>query len=289
MSDLSLGAGFVKPAISSDRSGLSDGSDRPNMRKIVSASRRTELVAHYPDYLVHRLAQVGPERVHTLVVWTKDPTNLLAHRALHDMLARVGQVFIHWTVTGLGGTFVEPNVPAPKAQFALLDEIASLVGDPRRIHWRYDPLVSARRGDERVSNVDLALFRSLAEGFARAGVPTVHTSFATMYRKVVRRLAGAGIECEEYEAEARRQSISALVEEAGGLGMQLLTCCEAGYPLQRCVDGELLTALHPTNERCRTERARGQRKLCGCMVSLDIGRYLPCPNRCLYCYAHPAR
>lgn len=289
MSDLSLGAGFVKPAISSDRSGLSDGSDRPNMRKIVSASRRTELVAHYPDYLVHRLAQVGPERVHTLVVWTKDPTNLLAHRGLHDMLGRVAQVFVHWTVTGLGSTFVEPNVPAPRAQLALLDDIAVLVGDPRRIHWRYDPLVSARCGNERVSNVDLALFRSLADAFARAGVPAVHTSFATMYRKVMRRLVDAGIELEDYDAAARRQFISALAEEAARFGIQLLTCCEPGYPLQRCIDGESLTALHPTNEPCRTERARDQRKLCGCTVSLDIGRYLPCPNRCLYCYAHPAR
>jgi hypothetical protein len=258
------------------------------MKKVISASRRTELVAHYPDYLVRRLKQVGPERVHTLVVWTKDPTNLLAHRELREMVSRLGQVFIHWTVTGLGGTFVEPSVPAPQAQLALLDDIAALVGDPRRIHWRYDPLISAGRGDKRVSNVDLGLFRALAEGFAPAGVPAVHTSFATMYRKVIRRLAEVGIECKEYDAEARRQFISALAEEAGRFGMRLLTCCEPGYPMQRCINGELLTALHPANEPCRTERARGQRKLCGCTVSLDIGRYLPCPNRCLYCYANPA-
>ena len=277
----------------SDKSDRSNGSDLPeqpwsSMKKIISASRRTELVAHCPDYLVQRLEQVGPHRVHTLVVWTKDPANLLAHRALRDMVGRVGQVFVHWTVTGLGGTFVEPNVPPPQTQLALLDDIVALVGDPRRIHWRYDPLVSGRRGDELVSNVDLCLFRSLAEAFARAGVPAVHISFATMYRKVVRRLAQAGMEFEEYAAEARHQFISALAEEAGRLDMQLITCCQPGFPMQRCIDGELLAALHPANEPCRTERARGQRELCGCTVSLDIGRYLPCPNRCLYCYARPA-
>jgi hypothetical protein len=162
------------------------------------------------------------------------------------------------------------------------------VGDPRRIHWRYDPLVSARRGEERVSNVDLDRFRALAEVFARAGVPAVHTSFAAMYRKVVRRLAGMGVEFAEYDAEARRQFICAVSEVARGLGLELVSCCEPGFPRQRCIDGELLAELHPRNEPCRTERARGQRKLCGCTISLDIGRYLPCPNRCLYCYAHPA-
>ena len=51
---------------------------------------------------------IGPDRIHTVVLWTKDPTNLLRHPALRRALSGVGQVFIHWTVTGLGGTFLEP-------------------------------------------------------------------------------------------------------------------------------------------------------------------------------------
>ncbi len=70
--------------------------------------------------------------------------------------------------------------------------------------------------------------------------------------------------------------------------MEMLTCCEPSLPVQRCIDGALLARLHPTGEPCKTERARGQRKLCGCTVSLDVGHYLPCPNGCVYCYAHPA-
>jgi len=275
----------------SERSGGSEWPDDPDMNKVISASRRTELVAHYPDYMAERLLRVGPSNIHTVVVWTKDPANLLTHAALRQALSNVGQVLVHWTVTGLGGTFLEPNVPPPEAQFALLGDIVALVGDPRRVHWRYDPLLSARRGAERVSNVDLVLFRSLAEHFARAGVPAVHTSFATIYRKVMRRVAQASA-CtafEDYDGEARRQFLSALADESRALGMELLTCCEPGCPRQRCIDGELLTALHPANEPCPTQRARDQRELCGCTVSLDIGRYLPCPNRCLYCYAHPAQ
>jgi hypothetical protein len=260
--------------------------DEPKL--VISASRRTELLAHYPDYFARRLRDIGPDSIHTVVIWSKDPTNLLHHQPLREALCAVGQIFLHWTITGLGGTFLEPNVPPPQDQLPLLDDLIAYLGDPRRLHWRCDPLISARRDAERASNLDLDLFRSLAEPFARARVPAVHTSFVTIYRKVARRLAAAGTEADDYDPEFRRSFLTQLAETASALGLELITCCEPGFPIQRCIDGDLLTRLHPTHESCRTDRARGQRKLCGCTHSLDIGRYLPCPNRCLYCYAHPA-
>jgi DNA repair photolyase len=257
------------------------------IRKVISASRRTELVAHYPDYLARRLHELGPAGIHTVVVWTKDPSNLLRHRDLREALTGVGQVFVQWTVTGLGGTLLEPNVPPPIEQLRLLPDVAACVGDPQRIHLRYDPLISARRSDEQFSNVDLDLFRSIAEPFARAGVPAVHTSFVTVYRKVTRRLSAAGVALDQYAPEQRRAFLTKMTDAARGLGMDLLTCCEPDFPIRRCIDGDLLTALHPTQEPCLTDRAKGQRTLCGCTASLDVGRYLPCPNGCLYCYARP--
>jgi len=260
----------------------------PGRRPVLSASRRTELLGHYPDLFATRLEEIGPNRVHSIVVWTKDPSNLLHHARLRAALSQVGQVFLHWTVTGLGGSFLEPCVPPPDAQLALLDPVVAFVGDPRRIHWRYDPLISVTRGDARLTNLDVDLFRSLADAFSRAGIPAVHTSFVTPYRKVTRRLTAAGIELEEQSADAQTRFLHELAAVAAEAGLELITCSQPGFPRRRCVDGELLTSLHPTGEPCRTDRARGQRELCGCTASLDIGRYLPCPNRCLYCYAHPA-
>lgn len=257
-------------------------------KTVISASRRTELVAHYPDYLARRLRQVGTDNIHTVVLWTKDPTNLLTHQDVRKALSNVGQVFVHWTITGLGGTFLEPNVPPPEDQLALLPRVIDYVGDPRRVHWRFDPLVSAGRDGRRVSNVAVDLFRSLAEAVGAVGVPVVHVSFVTMYPKVVRRLAARGVEFEEQSSEKRREFLAQLGAAAAEFGLEVQTCCEPGFPSQGCIDGRLLSELHPAREPCRTDRARNQRKLCGCTASLDIGRYLPCPNRCLYCYAHPA-
>jgi len=106
---------------------------------------------------------------------------------------------------------------------------------------------------------------------------------------VTRRLAAAGTELVAQTADERTRFLQQLSALAAELGMELITCCQPGLPPRRCIDGELLTALHPTGAPCRTDRARGQRDLCGCTASLDLGRYLPCPNRCLYCYAHPAK
>ncbi len=244
-------------------------------------------MGHYPDYLAQRLREVGPEKIHSVVIWTKHPANLLKHTALRQALSEVGQVFVHWTITGLGGTFLEPNVPPVEQQLELLGDLVTYLGDARRLHWRFDPLVSATRGGERVSNVNLGCFDMIAEPMARGGVSVVHTSFVTMYQKVIRRLAQEGIEFEEYDTPARRKFLEQLSEAAAARGMKLVTCCEPGFARQRCIDGELLQALHPLRLPCRADRAKGQRELCGCTHSLDLGRYLPCPNGCLYCYANP--
>lgn len=261
---------------------------RTQRKQVLSASRRTELLGHYPDVFAARLEEIGAARVHSVVVWSKDPRHLLSHARLREALRGVGQLFLQWTVTGLGGTLLEPDVPAAEEQCALLPEMVSFLGDSRRLHWRYDPLIAVRRGGERVSNLDLSLFRQLAEAFARHGVPAVHTSFATAYPKVLRRMQAAGVELERPDPAARARVLEGMEAAAGALGLRLIACCEPGRPVGRCIDGALLSALHPEGEPCRTDRPRGQRERCGCTASLDIGHYLPCPNRCLYCYAHPA-
>jgi len=258
------------------------------VKRIISASRRTDLVAHYPDLLADRIGEIGAESIHTLVIWTKDPRNLLQHRRLRATLGAVGQIYLHWTITGLGGTFLEPRIRPPGLQAPMLTEVINLVGSPKRMAWRYDPLITASRNGETAGNVSIECFRPLAQAFAAQGVARVHTSFVCLYAKVRRRAARERVEIVEYPPEERDAFLRRLREEAARFGLEVIACCEPGQPRGACVNGALLASLHSAGEPCSTRRAGDQRLLCGCTESLDIGQYLRCPSGCLYCYGSPA-
>ena len=70
---------------------------------VISASRRTDLVGCYPDYLIEKLKSYPLEKVHTIVIWTKNPCNMILHQALREVLSQYAQVYVHLTITGLGG------------------------------------------------------------------------------------------------------------------------------------------------------------------------------------------
>jgi len=77
-------------------------------------------------------------------------------------------------------------------------------------------------------------------------------------------------------------------------GLELWSCCQAdlaGFPGVRasaCIDGALLSSLHPEGEPASTVKDPTQRKDCLCTESIDIGSYTQaCPTACVYCYANP--
>ena len=54
------------------------------------------------------------------------------------------------------------------------------------------------------------------------------------------------------------------------------------------VQPSLFGALEGSNARYKykIKKDKGQRELCGCIMSKDIGQYDTCPHGCVYCYAN---
>jgi hypothetical protein len=258
----------------------------PTLPVVLSASRRTDLVGCYPEHLIEKLKAYPPEKVHTIVIWTKNPYNLIYHQNLRDILTTYSQLYLHLTITGLGGTPLEPRIPPWQEVAAMIHHLVKLVGSPARISWRFDPIITVECADVVFANFQL--FPVIAKHIAQHGITVCRTSWASPYKKVIRRMQQKGFVLRPLSPEEQKIQAYEMEKIAGHLGMKLFYCSMEGFPRSRCIDGELLNNLHPGKLSCSTRKAKGQRTRCGCTESIDIGWYtLKCGHGCLYCYAEP--
>jgi len=259
------------------------------VKVVLSASRRTEIL-RFPDHLVRTLAKrYPPEKVHTIVLWTKTP-QLIFKEPVKSVLKQYN-LFVLCTVTGLGGTFLEPNILKPTEVTPHLQRIINefLDGDPEKIHVRFDPILNLLIDGTKLTN--LYKFPDVIELVAPAEIKTFKVSWATYYEKVKKRLDERGIGIADFDLEDQARY---LVENAQKYDIELRGCCVdpelegMGIKNMGCIDGEELQKLHPNREPYPEDRATGQRELCRCTRSIDIGWYsMICPNGCIYCYANP--
>jgi hypothetical protein len=258
-------------------------------RKVVSASRRVDLLAFYPDYMVERLEEIGPKNIHTLVIWTKNPQNMLKNRRLRGILEKMSQIHVLLTITGLGGTPLEPNAPKQEQVFPQLSRIIDFIGSPRRLAVRYDPLIDViYQGKDRITSIDVDLFEDVLSRAHLVGIKRIIVSYVTVYAKVKKRLAKNGFCMVDHPIEEMIDFIKTeMMPRTEKLGMELSTCVLPDLTTRGCIDGETLIKLHPSNEPCSLAKDRSQRDACHCTKSTDIGQWFACYHNCLYCYGNP--
>jgi hypothetical protein len=267
---------------------------------IVSASRRTDLPALYPQWLAQRVAageaevanpfrptqvrrvdlRPAPEgALEALVLWTRNPGPLLPW--VPEWERRGVRSLWLVTVTGYPGV-LEPAAPRLPAVLPALRTLAGMVG-AERIAWRYDPVLLARG-----VGLDAAFHR---ENFARLAellAPLVGRCIVSAfddYPKTRRRLAAAGA-----TPEGRTPTLTlmaSLAATAGERGLPLQSCAEPEFPpgvsAGACIDAALLQRLWQLGPPAAPDP--GQRRHCRCAAAVDIGVYDTCTHGCLYCYA----
>jgi hypothetical protein len=279
------------------------------MKQVISASRRTDLVAFFPEWLAgvvkeekaHVLGPSGraydvdlsPQNVHTFVLWSKNFANLIGNRrGLLDALRKYEQLYFYFSITGLGGTAIEMLVPEPVISLRQIEPLIEIAGRPERVSLRFDPIAYWEEKGEVRTN--LGFFERLARIAARLGITTIRFSFAQWYGKSKRRAARRDFHFIDPPADDKLASTRTLAEIAGAHGLSLHSCAQnflASVPGVRpsaCINGALLSSLHPHREPASLRKDRSQRPECGCTESTDIGSYTQsCPHSCIYCYANP--
>jgi hypothetical protein len=279
------------------------------MRKVISASRRTDLVAFFPDWFTSVIKQekakvygpsgytysvdLSPGAVHTVVLWSKNFANLIKDSfGLRTALEKYNQLYLHFTITGLGGTPVEKGSPHPEEALAQLDDLITIVGNPERISIRFDPVVYwIDRGEEKTN---LHFFKKMAPVLQEKGLADIRFSFAQWYNKAKRRAQTHGFSYLDPGLERKLQDVRSLLDVAIRHNLCLYACSQTfltkgtGVLPSACIDGENLRLLHPDQDPVSTKKDKSQRTECGCTESIDIGSYTQfCPHSCLYCYANP--
>lgn len=262
---------------------------RPGTLKVISASRREEMAGFAPDRLVKLLqSRCPPERVHSLVLWSKRPQNILRHPGLYEQLSQYEQVVLHITITGLGGSDLEPGIPETEQILSMLPDLIDFVKRPERIFVRFDPVIHLvdSMGNE-ISNA--GFFTEIVRRVSDAGIHQMITSWMSPYTKVLNRLLFRGYTPKKLTKTELKTESEWMQREAEKQNIRLTGCCTriTGLPQSACIDGSFLNSFHPSGKKTSEERAKGQRVDCMCSKSWDIGWYMPCPGGCLYCYANP--
>jgi hypothetical protein len=293
-----------------------------NEKTVISISRTKDLVRCAPGLLTRFLRGETPvrfarlpelhtlelDRVGALALWTKDPANLCSYEPLRDALTEFrssyeGAILLNLTVTGLGGTVLEPGIPGfGEVAAALSRLLAADIAEPEAVILRYDPLIEVQTHRGPVGNIDLGLFKQIAGAFASLGVRRIKISPADYsYAHIARRLARAGIEPGGRDDAFFRDFLDEMKSVCDGLSVRLDVCC---HPIAMvtgetagCIDGALLNGIlaarkssHRVTEEPHNSIGR-QRKSCRCTYSRDIGYSPGIPGcfasggACLYCYS----
>jgi hypothetical protein len=213
---------------------------------------------------------------------------------------------------------LEPNMPPRDAVIAALEGLALKLGTDRVI-WRYDPVFLTTLTDVQFHRQNFKDLSNALSGTVKRVIISVYDE----YRRVKGRLAlreWAGIfkvfpHVDEEDMFSGVEGSIKRDEKANGLangpltgevrellrdlariaslkGMEMQACAEedlSGLGIRKgaCIDAALISQLWGIKTWGKKDRY--QRPFCGCIPSVDIGRYGLCPAGCVYCYAHTAQ
>lgn len=292
---------------------------------IISASRSTDIPAFYSDWFLERFKRgylkwknpfnglysyVAFKNTRLIVFWSKNPKAMIKHLDYFD--DQNINYYFQYTLNDYDKERLEANVPPVEKRIETFIELSEKIGKEKVI-WRFDPYILTNS-----SGVQELLKRTEYIGDKLYG----HTeklvfSFADInsYRKVENNLNRQKVLYSEFSPETMNELAQGLRQLNKKWKYEIGTCAEKvdlakyGIVHNKCVDDDLMIKLFhddhelmkvlgvkvngpdlfnsaSTIEKEKSLKDPGQRALCGCIISKDIGQYNTCPHGCVYCYAN---
>lgn len=262
-----------------------------------------------------------------VVFWTKNPEPLIPY--LQELDERGIHYYFQVTLNDYVNEGFEPNVGPVDHRVEVFKRLSDMIGKERVIWrfdpLIVTPNLTARQLLTKVyhvgnqlkgytdklvfSFIDVRAYRKVQNNLIK------ETSFFT--RETVDSAEPSGNYLEDLV-----DGLAKLRDhwKSEGWNITLATCGESidlekyGIEHNRCIDGELMERLFPEDKELvyylhtgklpqpnlfggipgipferKDLKDKGQRKVCGCMISKDIGMYNTCRHFCVYCYANTSK
>lgn len=279
----------------------------------------------YNPFNANQKMYISFKNCKAIVFWTKNPAPIIPY--LSELDKRGIHYYFQVTLNDYEEEGFEPNVPSIESRIATFQELSRLIGK-ERIIWRFDPLIVTQQLTtsilldrirclyEQLYNYTDKLVFSFVDVKAYRKVQANMVKETTFFTK-------ENVEQAEMTYEQRMEivrGLSTIRDMYPDKKLQLATCAEDidlgeyGIEHNRCIDGELMKRifsdddelvyyLHtgklperdmfgeipPLPQKVKDMKDKGQRKICGCMASKDIGMYNTCRHFCVYCYANTSK
>ncbi len=272
---------------------------------IISASRRTDIPAFYAQWFINRIRaghctvpnpfnskQVSrillcPEDVTIIVFWTRNPQPLIPYLKELDQLGY--RYYFQYTVMN-NPRLIDTMAPSLSSSLKIFKKLSDLIG-PERVIWRYDPVIISN-----ITGIDfhIATYKNIAETLRNYTQRSV-ISLLDIYPKLKKRLQvlkDKGVEivdCNNKSDKRFDELLYILAGVAEQNKMEIVSCAEdpdlTKYNIHpgKCIDDDYIERVFGIDVAHKEDPA--QRRVCGCVVSRDIGVYNTCLSGCQYCYA----
>ena len=256
---------------------------------IISASRRTDIPSTHCKWFLERLkdkyvlvqnpfnknkfykVDLSKENVDIIVFWSKNP-NI-------DFLEEVRNMgykfYIHFTITAYDKN-IEKNIPNKELLIKKFINISDRFKKDK-IVWRYDPIILNKEFN---SNYHIKNFSYISNALKNYTDECIF-SFVQIYSKIKNVFKDINNDIEE-----RKNLINELKEIASKNNIILKNCSQSFDNIENssCIDKSRIENI--LGYKIKENKDKGQRKLCNCIKSVDIGTYNTCQNGCIYCYAN---
>ncbi|NLU41004.1 MAG: DUF1848 domain-containing protein [Firmicutes bacterium] len=275
---------------------------------IISASRRTDIPACYPEWFMNRIREgffhttnpfnpkqvscrsLLPTDVDIIVFWTKNPKPLVPY--LPELDQRGYRYYFQYTLNDYP-SWLEPGLPPVNERIEAFVHLSNALG-PERVIWRYDPIILSTE-----TPVDYHIERigCIAEHI-RGYTERLTISFLDFYSKIKGRIQKTERDrqirlwdlVDGHHGDDLDRLCRAISEISCQNRLEVVTCCEKvdlgryGIRHGSCIDARLIKRLIGTDKDFTKDP--GQRSDCLCAISVDMGAYNTCRNGCTYCYAN---